>query len=280
MPIMGQFSLEVDTPQKTAILTGANKDEPSPYPRFGRRRRGFSSSAGSFSSMDLRGRTARLSIYPSLPAPSDELPSETPPDIGLGEPIKLDDVLDSTFLDYEPEMPAILDSEGEQKLTQSLSRWDRVPVDTFRLTRESEVPTSPGWTSEPCKSSVPEVRSYGNALKSSPLHTMLWNDKSGVKEKSRKSRGLVISPVLLPVRDGDRTPTHVPYHHDLHSNHRQQQHTPFKNQKESRREMKMMKRKTHPPSQQCYDHQKRHHRRNHHPNYEVSEQCISAAHVF
>lgn len=222
--------------------------------------------------MDLRGRTARLSIYPSLPPPSDEPSSEVPPDIGLSEPIKLDDVLDSTFLDFESEIETstIPDSEGEQRLAQSLSRWDRVPVGAFRLTRESavstsDVPTSPGWTSEPTKSSVLEVRSYGNALKSGPLHTVLWNDKSGVKENSRKARGVTISPLLLPVRDGDRTPTHVPYHHELHSDHRQQ-YTPFKNRKESRREMKMMKRKTHAPAHQHYDHHQRHYRRNHHPN--------------
>lgn len=223
--------------------------------------------------MDLRGRTARLSIYPSLPPPSDELSSEVPPDTGLGEPIKLDDVLDSTLLDSEPEteMQTIPDSEGERKLDPSLSRWDHVPVGAFRLTRESaastsDVPTSPGWTSEPAKSSVRDVRSYGNALKSSPLHTMLWHDKSTVKEKPRKSRGVTISPVLLPVRDDARTPTHIPYHYDLHSNHRQQQHTPYKNRKESRREMKMMKRKTHAPLSKHCDQQQRHHRRNHHPN--------------
>ena len=173
---------------------------------------------------------------------------------------------------------AILDSEDEQNLGQSLSRWDRVPVGAFRLTREpvastSDVPTSPGWTSEPAKSSASEVHSYGNALKNSPLHAMLWHDKGVTKRNPRKSRGGTISPVLLPVRDGDRTPTHVPYHYDLHSNHRQQQqqqqqehHTPFKTRKESRREMKMTKRKTHAPAGQHHDHHQRHHRRNHHPN--------------
>ena len=52
-PIMGQFSLEGDVPQKTAILTGGNKDVPSPYTRLGHRRRRFSSSAGSFSSVRI-----------------------------------------------------------------------------------------------------------------------------------------------------------------------------------------------------------------------------------
>lgn len=53
MPIMGQFNLESSVPQKTAVLTGINKDVPSPYPRLGHVRRRFSSSAGSFSSVCL-----------------------------------------------------------------------------------------------------------------------------------------------------------------------------------------------------------------------------------
>ncbi|KAG9312887.1 hypothetical protein JVU11DRAFT_6320 [Chiua virens] len=174
-PIMGEFNFGGDVPRKRAVLTGVNKDVPSPYPRQGYRQRRFSSSAGSFSSVclmlgpsfllvspkiqvDLRGRTAKLSIYSSLPPPSDDLSSKTPSGVALGEPIKLDDVLHSTLLDSEPEhqMQTIADSEGEQKLDQSLSRWDRVPVSAFRLTRESaastsDVPTSPDWTPEPCE---------------------------------------------------------------------------------------------------------------------------------
>ncbi|KAF9221428.1 hypothetical protein BS17DRAFT_711601, partial [Gyrodon lividus] len=271
---MGQFSLDGSTSQKTAVLTGVNKDVPSPYPRLGHRRRRFSSSGGSFSSMDLRGRTARLSVYTpsSLPPPSDEPSSEVTPDIGLGEPIRLDDVLDSTFLDSEPDMQTqFADRESEHRHVQSLNRWDRIPVGAFRLTRESaastsDIPASPGWTSEPATSTVSDALSYGNVLKSSPLHTILWHDKSAVKETPRKSTAVmdvIISPVLLPVRDGDHTPTHVP--RNLHSNHRQQQHTPYKNRKESRREMKMLKRKTHGPTtqQHHYHHQ---HRHSHHPN--------------
>lgn len=55
MPIMGEFSLGGNIPQKTAVLTGSNKDVPSPYPRLGHRRR-FSSSAGSFSSVCISSR--------------------------------------------------------------------------------------------------------------------------------------------------------------------------------------------------------------------------------
>ncbi|KAF8845234.1 hypothetical protein BDN67DRAFT_557288 [Paxillus ammoniavirescens] len=276
--VMGQFSLGGSASQKTAVLTGVNKDIPSPYPRLRHRRRRFSSSGGSFSSMDLRGRTARLSIYTpsSLPPPSDEPSSEATPAISLGEPIQLDDVLDPTFLDSEPDTQTQTASEGEHRHVQSLNRWDRVPVGAFRLTRESaastsDIPTSPGWTPEPAKSTVPDILSYGNVLRSSPLHTMLWHDKNAVKETPRKSKAVmdvIISPVLFPVRDGDHTPTDVPHNHDLHSNHHQK--PPYKNRKESRREMKMSKRKTHgpihPQHHHHYHHHHHQHRHNHHPN--------------
>ncbi|KIK96502.1 hypothetical protein PAXRUDRAFT_825900 [Paxillus rubicundulus Ve08.2h10] len=273
--VMGQFNLGGSAPQKTAVLTGVNKDVPSPYPRLGRRRRRFSSSGGSFSSMDLRGRTAKLSIYTpsSLPPPSDEPSSDVTPAISLGEPIQLDDVLDPTFLDSEPDTQTQTASEGEHRHVQSLNRWDRVPVGAFRLTRESaaptsDIPTSPAWIPEPAKSTVPDVLSYGNVLKSSPLHTMLWHDKNAVKETPRKSKAVmdvIISPVLLPVQDGDHTPTDVPHNHDHHSNHHQKQRTPHKNRKESRREMKMSKRKTHGPIHPQHHHHHQH-RHNHHPN--------------
>ncbi|KAF9245331.1 hypothetical protein BU15DRAFT_85651 [Melanogaster broomeanus] len=274
VPVMGQFNLDGGGgAQKTAVITGVNGDDvPSPYHRLGHRRRRFSSSGGSFSSMDLRGRTARLSIYtPSLPPSSDAAASEALPDNSLGEPIQLDDVVDSTFLDSEPEMltQSAADSEGEQRHVQSLNRWDRVPVDAFRLTRES-APSTSDIPSEPAKSTAPDILSYGNVLKSSPLHSMLWHDKSAVRETPRKSKSVmdvIISPVLLPVHDSDHTSTHVPHSHDLHSDHhQQQQHTRHKNRKESRREMKVLKRKTHGPIHQQHNHHHQHHRHNHHPN--------------
>ena len=62
IPIMGQFSLEGNEPQKTAVLTSGNKEVPSPYPRLGHRRR-FSSSAGSFSSVCV----SHLVVFSSYP---------------------------------------------------------------------------------------------------------------------------------------------------------------------------------------------------------------------
>lgn len=274
VPIMGHFVQAGDATQKTAILTGSNKDVPSPFPRLAHRHRRIdSSSGGSFSSMmDVRGRTSRLTIFtPSsvLPPPSssDEPSSQTTPEPSLAEPIELDDVLDSSYLDSEPEMSLGngTASEGElHRHLQSLSRWDRVPVGTFRFTRESaaasnDIPSSPGWASEAPKTATSDVLSYSNVMKSSPLSTMLWHDKGPPpKATPGKNRSVVISPVLLPVRDGDRTPTHVPHNQPSHN-----QQPPHKTRKESRREMKMLKRKTHGP---VHHHHHQYHHHNHHPN--------------
>ncbi|OAX41374.1 hypothetical protein K503DRAFT_685572 [Rhizopogon vinicolor AM-OR11-026] len=275
IPIMGQFEQVSDVKQKAAILTGSNKDIPSPFPRLAHRRRRIgSSSGGSFSSMDIRDRTSRLTIFtPSStmppPSPSDDPSSQTTPEPSPAESIELDDVLESSYLDYEPEMPLEPSTASEGDFQRHLSRWDRVPVGTFRLTRESaassnDIPSSPGWTSEPPKTASSDVMSYSNVMKSSPLSTILWHDKgSSAKATPCKSRAVLISPVILPVRDGDRTPTRVPHNHDQPPPNEHQ--PPHKTRKESRREMKMMKRKTHGPvHHQHYHHQYHHH--SHHPN--------------
>lgn len=278
VPIMGHFEHAGDVTQKTAILTGSNKDVPSPFPRLAHRHRHIdSSSGGSFSSMlDARGRPSRLTIFTptsALPPPSssDEPSSQTTPEPSLTEPIELDDVLDSSYLNSEPETSLWNGSASEGELhrhLQSLSRWDRVPVGTFRFTRESaassnDIPSSPGWASETPKTSTSDVLSYSNVMKSSPLSTMLWHDKGPPpKANPGKNRAVDISPVLLPVRDGDRTPTHVPHNHDQPSHNQQ---PPHKTRKESRREMKMLKRKTNGPVHHHHYHHQYHHH-NHHPN--------------
>jgi len=192
-------------------------------------------------------------------------------DDALGEPIQLHDVLDTTFIDSEPEAQAQTTSSSEngmQKHVQSLNRWDRVPVNAFRLTRESvpsDIATSPGWTSEPSKSVVSDTLSYEQVLRNTSLGIMLWQDKNSAKSTPRRSKtivDIVISPVLLPVRDGDRTPP-CPPRYDLNTNRHQQQN--HKNRKESRRET-TSKRKSRTPAQRHYYHQKQHFRHNHHPN--------------
>lgn len=284
VPIMGQFAVDSNTPQRTAVLTGTNKDVPSPFPLRQRRRR-YGSNTGSFSSVssmalmlivlssecsqwDLRDRTTKLSLCtPSLPPPSDEPSTETTSNVALGDPIPLDDVLDSTFIGSDSETSAQPVIGGESELpkdAQNLHRWDRIPVGAFRLTRDSavagtDVPTSPGWTSEAPKSVASDVLSYEHALRSSPLGTILWQDRSIMRGGSRRPKTMkdrAISPVLLR-NDGSQSP-----HRDSGSNRRQQQN--YKNRKGSRREMKVSKHKGRGPVHQ--PHHQQHFRHNHHSN--------------
>ncbi|EIW79178.1 hypothetical protein CONPUDRAFT_145295 [Coniophora puteana RWD-64-598 SS2] len=270
-PLMGQFDVEPETPQKAAIITGANKDVPSPFPRLGHRRR-FSSSAGSFSSMDFRGRSlSRFDVFTSGPvtlASSEDPFSETSSEMPLGEEIDLDDVLDPSYLNdtSASEYPAMSStaSEGESN-PQNFYRWDRVPVGAFRLTREGagDVTSSPGWTSEPPTSTIDDhVLSYSNMMKSSPLSTLLWHDRRpDVNETPTKSRGgVTVSPVVIPSRDGDQTPVPAPQPAASSFNHQHSQKT----RKESRREMKRVKRKLYGPVHSHYSHHQQHQFRQHH----------------
>ncbi|EGN92209.1 hypothetical protein SERLA73DRAFT_191469 [Serpula lacrymans var. lacrymans S7.3] len=284
-PIMGQFSTESDSPQKTAILTGSNKDIPSPFPRLLRNKgRLRSSSTGSFSSMDFRGRaTSRpsslsISTSSSFPVPSSEEPlSQTSPELPPTEPFDLDDVLDSSYLDSEPSDNHIFSStasEGEShRHMQNLSRWDRIPMGTFRRTRETtsitgDVGGSSNWSSEPQNANTAsDALSYTNMMKSSPLSTMLWHGKGqnakGSRRKSKAHMNVIISPVLLPIRDGDRTPTLAATDQTLHTNsHNHQQ----KSRKELRREMKMKRKNCGPVHQHHRHHQQQHHYHHHLPN--------------
>ncbi|KAH7914637.1 hypothetical protein BJ138DRAFT_1143562 [Hygrophoropsis aurantiaca] len=287
LPMMGQFDLGPEvTPQKKAILTGSNKDVPSPFPRSRRRRRFGSSSGGSFSSMDFQGRTSRLSIFTpnALPLPSssvsEEFSSQTSPELVH---IELDDVLDASYLAAEPSEHSM---SADAELHRHLQRWDRVPVGAFRLTREStDDALGPSWTGE-----TPKTPDYGamGIMKSSPLSTMLWQDKSrdmssneqsppyqksSSSSKSKNAMAIIESPVLLAVRDGDRTPTSIPTPEPSPA---KQNH---KTRKEQRREMKMMKRKTHGPVHHQYPQHHRHHHQHHHHQHHANMKSRSTASV-
>ncbi|EIM80461.1 uncharacterized protein STEHIDRAFT_125989 [Stereum hirsutum FP-91666 SS1] len=124
---------------------------------------------------------------------------------------------------------------GEDRHLQSLSRWDRVPMGTFRRTRELG-----NWSNGahgPGLSDGEELGGLGGIIRSSPFGgNVLWNPRhhgagngsggGGVQRSptprsgkrkagggSSKKRGpAAISPVIFPVRDGvaggsgDRTP--------------------------------------------------------------------------
>ena len=178
---------------------------------------------------------SHVSQFTSSPSPFGHLPLSDDPtshtsDLPLGAPIDLDDVLDASMLDSDPFDPQYLDSlpssafaDGEASTAeddgtrhlQNLSRWDRIPMGTFRRTREAGLAESGS-----------ELAAYGGIIRSSPFSGMLWQDKGagagsgsgsgspaakvkGARRRGKRRMDVVISPVILPVRDrdGDRTPT-------------------------------------------------------------------------
>jgi len=139
-------------------------------------------------------------------------------------PVDLSDVLESSFLDEDLPMtsdpiPFSYDPDDHFK---NLSRWDRVPVGTFRRTRLHTVAET---THRPTQASpsnhVSDGFSYGaisrGPFPSPSLESALWSEHGNVKprdvkgkgkavpqpqRKKKVKRGVLISPVIFPVRSG------------------------------------------------------------------------------
>lgn len=211
--------------------------------------------------------------FPSL---SDDPTLPTPPCLPLAEPIRLDDVLDASILDSDPadapstlskpysiigEPDASATDDGKRHL-QNLSRWDRIPMGTFRHTRES------GHVSD-----GPSNLTYGDIIRSSPFNGVWPSDRSHNKSSgspSKKGKGrrktslnMDISPVILPVRDRDGD--HTPNGSAISQNSHNPLHSKPRKDKESRRD-KMLKRKTLMGTSIGRRHQQQHHSHGHHPN--------------
>ncbi|KAI0044741.1 hypothetical protein FA95DRAFT_1608270 [Auriscalpium vulgare] len=277
-PSMGTFSAGRGDALRRAVIDGSRQDLPSPFPRSHRRRLSESASGRSLSrSRHSRDRSLSLSqtsfaLSPSpfgLPTPSDDIAPPTSPDFPPAEPIRLDDVLDASLLDSDPYDPATYlgssstaeaetSAAEDERHLQSLSRWDRIPMGTFRRTRESGL-MSDG------------AGEYGGMLRNSPFSSM-WTAgkppspsssplarKAATKKRGKGRMDVVISPVILPVRDGDHTPTgagqggYTP------------PHAKPRKERESRRD-KAMKRKAMMSSTPGRRHQQQNHHHGHHPN--------------
>jgi hypothetical protein len=191
---------------------------------------------------------------------SDQIVLSTSPELPPAEPIDLDDVLDVSFLDSDTSDHGISNVSTEpesRKHLKNLSRWDVISVGTFRQTLETAgsevIQPSDGF-------------SYENMLKKNPLGTMLYDNKAAnppCQSRGRSSTNVVVSPVILPVRDGDRTPTNVPLTQSRqHSPHHQ--HPPHKSRKEPRKEKKKKPKGSAPVPHKHQHYQHRHHQ--HHPN--------------
>ena len=194
----------------------------------------------------------------------------TSPGLPPAEPIDLDDVLDASFLESDSSGHSSVSTELEsRKHLKNLSRWDVVSVGAFRQTLETggnneNPPTR--WPSEAGPAS--DGISYGNAMKANPMGTMLYDNKppnpSHLSERQACNNGMdiSISPVLLPVCDGNRTPTHVPPP-QVPQHSPDDQHARHITRKERREKKKKLK-SSGPAPHKHQQYQHRHHQ--HHPN--------------
>ncbi|KAG6832996.1 hypothetical protein H0H87_012582 [Tephrocybe sp. NHM501043] len=261
---------------RQAIIDDLHKDIPSPHPRFRRRKPSFASVE------HLLQRHLASQTQPSLPCSPSPFHLVTPsvdkmitmsPEMANAELVDLNDVLEASFLDPEPPSDSqniSTDTESRRQI-KSFNRWDIINVGAFRQRREGDV-AGAGWGSDTTPGNKTD---YGSMMKSSPLSTMLWQNKANnnhsinnnASSSSRRSRkmSVVISPVILPVRDrdGDRTPTNMP------PPHRDQRHDnynyPHKSRKELRRERKM-KRKSYGTLHHPHQRHQHHNHHQHHPN--------------
>jgi len=203
---------------------------------------------------------------------SEELLTSTSADLSHGEPIDWDDVLDASLLDSDVsdrQASSSTCTEVDSRNLQNLSRWDVISVGAFRQTLETSGNNESrcaNWNSDAGAAS--NTFAYANTMKTNTLGTMMFdNQTSRSSNQTQRRAGAVktaVSPVLLPVCDGDQTPTDTPptpQPPPIHHHHRHH-HTNHKTRKELRRENKT-KRKSYSHVNQHYQ---QHHHHQHHPN--------------
>ncbi|OCH85790.1 hypothetical protein OBBRIDRAFT_821387 [Obba rivulosa] len=265
-PAMGEFVPIPQTPVQCAVIDGTGSPVPSPFPRSkARTKRRAVVTAQSGSGIEESQLSTTTDPTQSSAQSSDETPTQTnvpTSELSCTDAIDLDDVLDSSFLDMEPfshdhehhsyETVAAGSSTPGGTHIKNLSRWDRIPMATFRRTRESAIVS--GIESAGSDTGLAGYSGMGTMIGSTMLAQRASDKKSRRRSKAKGSNLAAMSPVLLPVRDGERTPTY--------GAHGQQQNHHMKTKKELRKEKAMMKRKM--LSKPRFPPQPRAH--HHHPN--------------
>ncbi|KAJ3576463.1 hypothetical protein NP233_g424 [Leucocoprinus birnbaumii] len=279
---------------RKAIIDGT-KEVPSPHPRFNRRRSSStatkitvveqmlrrhllnnnSRSTPTFTTAsELLSPLQLLSSDNDFGSPSPSLPmialSEEPEPVT--ESIKLDDVLDASYL--APESSETSDHslikraggslEEDEHLSsgkhlQNLNRWDLISVGAFRQTRENG-----GWSSDNHPHTPHSSVDYNNIMRASPLSAIMWPKEKERQRRRTLTEPMSISPVILPVGDGDRTPTGSGGQQQNGFNHNLLKNTQ-KPRKESKRERKLKKKNWGPVHHQ-HSHHHHWHNHQHHPN--------------
>lgn len=134
---------------------------------------------------------------------SPELP--LPNGISTTTSFGLDDVLDAAFLDSDDSATASATTTADEHF-RNLSRWDRIPMGTFRRSRASHIALVHG-SIVPPNDGVSYGSAGGHVLRKSPGGAALWQREGGPRKSIPGS--VTVSPVIFPVRDGKRTPLAV-----------------------------------------------------------------------
>lgn len=192
-------------------------------------------------------------------------------ELSSNEVFELDDVLDSSLMDSEPStqgMDTDVPDYGYQSSPikggmNNLSRWDRIPMATFRRTRETATASGvdAGAASD---SGISAYRSMG-ALMLSPPPLDKMSRASARKRKGRQSHPH--SPLLLPSSQHG-SPSAIPLGPPFAPQEQQQYQQ--KSKKEVKKEKAMMKRRMGTKSSQLRSqqpHRSQHYHHNHHPNH-------------
>ncbi|EUC59068.1 hypothetical protein RSOL_296300 [Rhizoctonia solani AG-3 Rhs1AP] len=219
-PVMGSFGRTGDR-RRAAIIDG-NAAVPSPFASRRRRRsdswksgrKHFGSKSDTFPMLARRARgnsnATSASTRSSFQFPTTETELDLDLDMDMDmdmdmeesctEPFGLDDVLDFTNVsdDHSHHAPVYAESpidEGESHL-RSLDRWDRVPMGTFRRTRETHdaggVPNV----------STPDGFSYGATSRSSWKDGVLWGGGLSVLGEGKEMLGPVSNADSLGNSEG------------------------------------------------------------------------------
>ncbi|KAI0084500.1 hypothetical protein BDY19DRAFT_971482 [Irpex rosettiformis] len=292
-PIMGQFvPIPADDNEGHAIVDGSGLVTPSPFPHsrtLRAKHRKMSSLRHNVASADP-STDVEPTVFSAVGTPmsliainttsSDELASQAlrhnPDGLPLTEVIDLGDVLDASLLDSEHEVDPNELGLGTWTTPRtpvagthlrSLTRWDRIPVATFRRTRETPVLNTTPASDTGISGRFASIGTLNNDMLGTPKLSV--KSKTSLKSRSKNNTNanmLVISPVLLPIREGDRTPTNAgpssAYSPLLHEPLHQQ-----KSRRDQRKEKAMLKKKmigkyaANSPNRPV----QRHHR-SHHPN--------------
>ncbi|TFK51680.1 hypothetical protein OE88DRAFT_1734727 [Heliocybe sulcata] len=286
--VMGRFEAQFGDAQKVpamAIINGQNPVIPSPYPRRKKRvAHGTAMDSPGMSQTPGQSGRANSLMQPNEGFITDStLPGEDP--AGPAATMDLSDVLDDSFLNSDQCMEdaevstssAASDDDNEESRSRhlrNLSRWERIPMGTFRQTRtvghgmpssDVESMSAAGVTDSPFGNTLRWPHAGRQAAGSSRDTTRKATKNVSSKPSSKRDQSVVISPVILPVGDGDRTPTQS-YDQQLSSMSYQQSKTRKELKKEKKMKRKLMS-KTHSPPHHNHNNQlKYRYHHQHHPN--------------